>query len=225
MTCRAFILLPFELLQNSFSILIILLQRLQQSNIDLQKTVKSLEQVNCMYIIYNIIHTCAPICLGYTHYVIILRMFFTSQQECSSLADKLIKGQVSRAQEAEEMFIIRKELAKTRRKLLELEVKEATESNESLREESPKIVGGETAGGGDSGGGGGGRGDDGGEDGEEEEEKGEEGEVPFDCGPELMVLEDEELAEQLHVKSPDHVIRQEAEVSQSVCCSSYTTFP
>ena len=149
-------------------------------------------------------------------------MFFTSQQECSSLADKLIKGQVSRAQEAEEMFIIKKELAKTRRKLLELEEKEATESNESLREESPKIVGGETAGGGDSGGGGGGRGDDGGEDGEEE--KGEEGEVPFDCGPELMVLEDEELAEQLHVKSPDHVVRQEAEVSQSVYCSSYTTF-
>lgn len=104
------------------------------------------------------------------------------------------------------MFIIKKELAKTRRKLLELEEtqlrKESTESNESLREESPKIVSREGVSG---------RGDDGGEDGEGEE--GGEEELPFDCGPELTVLEDEETAEQLRVKSPDHVTREEAEVS------------
>ena len=89
-------------------------------------------------------------------------------QECGSLAGKLIQGQVSRAQEAEEMFILKKELAKTRRKLSELEErqsrKESTESNESLHEESPKIVNG------------GGRGDDGGED-REEGEGGERGEA------------------------------------------------
>ena len=100
------------------------------------------------------------------------------------------------------MFIVKKELAKTRRKLLELEErqswKESMESNESLYEE--KAVSGE---------GGSGRGDDGGEDGEVEE-----GELLFDCGPELTILEDEEAAEQLRVKSPEHVTREEAEV----CC-------
>ena len=120
-------------------------------------------------------------------------------QECSSLADKLIQGQVSRAQEAEEMFILKKELAKTRRKLAELEErqsrKESMESNESLHDESPKIVNG------------GGRGDDGGEDGEEGEG------FVLDCGPELMVLEDEETAQRLQVVSPDHVTREEAQVS------------
>ena len=119
-------------------------------------------------------------------------------QECSSLAGKLIQGQVSRAQEAEEMFILKKELAKTRRKLAELEErqsrKESTESNESLHEESPKIVNG------------GGRGDDGGEDREEGEG------FVLDCGPEIMVLEDEEAAERLHVVTPDHVTREEAQV-------------
>ena len=99
------------------------------------------------------------------------------------------------------MFIVKKELAKTRRKLLELEErqswKESIESNESLYEE--KTVSGE---------GGSGRVDDGGEDGE-----GEEGELLFDCGPEMTVLEDVEAAEQLRVKSPEHVTREEAEVS------------
>lgn len=113
---------------------------------------------------------------------------------------------MSRAQEAEEMFIIKKELAKTRRKLLELEErqsrKESTESNESLCEDSPKVVSGES---------GGVRGDDGGEDGEGEEEE-VDGELTFDCGPELTILEDERTAEQLHVISPDHVSREEAEV-------------
>ena len=128
-------------------------------------------------------------------------------QECASLADKLIQGQVSRAQEAEEMFIIKKELAKTRRKLLELEErqlrKESMESDESLREESPKIVSVESVGV---------RGDDGGEDGEED------GSVPFDYGPELTILEDEETAEHLRVKSPDHVTREEAQVSTQQHC-------
>lgn len=114
---------------------------------------------------------------------------------------------MSRAQEAEEMFIIKKELAKTRRKLLELEErqsrKESTESNESLCEDSPKVVGGE---------GGSGRGDDGGEDGEGEDGEEVDGELTFDCGPELTVLEDEQTAEQLRVISPDHVTREEAEV-------------
>ncbi|CAI8022777.1 hypothetical protein GBAR_LOCUS13341 [Geodia barretti] len=137
------------------------LLRLQQSNIDLQKSVKTLEK------------------------------------ECGSLAGKLIQGQVSRAQEAEEMFILKKELAKTRRKLSELEErqsqKESTESNESLHEESPKIVNG------------GGRGDDGGEDREEGEG------FVLDCGPEIMVLEDEEAAARLQVVTPDHVTREEAQ--------------
>ena len=119
-------------------------------------------------------------------------------QECGSLAGKLIQGQVSRAQEAEEMFILKKELAKTRRKLSELEErqsrKESTESNESLHEESPKIVNG------------GGRGDDGGEDREEGEG------FVLDCGPEIMVLEDEEAAARLQVVTPDHVTREEAQV-------------
>ena len=126
-------------------------------------------------------------------------------QECSSLADKLIQGQVSRAQEAEEMFILKKELAKTRRKMAELEEtqsrKESMESNESLHEDSPKIVNGE------------GRGDDGGEDREGEEVR----EVLLDCGPELMVLEDEEAAQRLRVVSPDHVTREEAQVCVCVC--------
>ena len=119
-------------------------------------------------------------------------------QECGSLAGKLIQGQVSRAQEAEEMFILKKELAKTRRKLSEFEErqsrKESTESNESLHEESPKIVNG------------GGRGDDGGEDREEGEG------FVLDCGPEIMVLEDEEAAARLQVVTPDHVTREEAQV-------------
>ena len=94
------------------------------------------------------------------------------------------------------MFILKKELAKTRRKLSELEErqsrKESMESNESLHEESPKIVNG------------GGRADDDGEEGE--------GFRVLDCGPELMVLEDEETAARLHVVTPDHVTREEAQV-------------
>lgn len=38
------------------------------------------------------------------------------EKECASLADRLIQGQVTRAQEAEEMFVIKKELAKMKRK-------------------------------------------------------------------------------------------------------------
>ena len=113
------------------------------------------------------------------------------------------------------MFIIKKELAKTRRKLAELEDrqsrKESTESNESLAEESPaKIVNGV--------GGGGGRGEDGGEEGEDEEE------LMLDCGPELTVLEDEEAAARLQVKSPDHVTREEAEVRTIIIASVYSVY-
>ena len=115
------------------------------------------------------------------------------------------------------MFIIKKELAKARRKLIEYEErqsrKESMESNESLHEESPKIVSSEE--------GGGVRGDDGGEDGEEEGEK--DGLLlQYDCGPEMMVLEDEESAERLQVKSPDHVTREEAEVQYIMQCCIVT---
>ena len=42
-------------------------------------------------------------------------------QECASLADRLIQGQVTRAEEAEEMFILKKDLAQMRRKVATIE--------------------------------------------------------------------------------------------------------
>lgn len=51
-------------------------------------------------------------------------MYVLPLQECASLADRLIQGQVTRAQEAEEMFVVRKELSQMRRRISELELQQ-----------------------------------------------------------------------------------------------------
>ena len=104
------------------------------------------------------------------------------------------------------MFILKKELSKAKRKLNELEElslrKESTESNESLREESPKIVNGETT---EM------KGDDGEEDGEGE---GEGKGVPCECGSEVSVPNDI-AARAILNSSAAHVAREEAQVSRT----------
>ena len=114
------------------------------------------------------------------------------------------------------MFILKKELAKAKRKLSELEElslrKQSTESDESLREESPKIVNGEVT---ET------KGDDGEEDGEGEGE-GRKG-VSCGCGSEVSVLDDA-AARALLNSSTAHVAREEAQVSRAhhiTCCHGY----
>lgn len=46
------------------------------------------------------------------------------EKECAALADRLIQGQVTRAQEAEEMFAVRRELSRLRKKVAAMEEKE-----------------------------------------------------------------------------------------------------
>lgn len=59
-------------------------------------------------------------------------------QECVSLADQLIQGQVKRAQEAEEMIELRKQLSLMKRKVSELDQLGAvTNSDRNDVEESP----------------------------------------------------------------------------------------
>ena len=122
-------------------------------------------------------------------------------QECASLADRLIQGQVTRAQEAEEMFVIKKELAKMKREFLTVEEVKSEEKEGGQEVPQMNGVAGEGEDGRDSMAGGG-----------EERElaDGKEG------GKEVFVLSDE-VEKQKILKSPKHVCREEAQVHVCVC--------
>ena len=70
-----------------------------------------------------------------------LTVLFYIFQECASLADRLIQGQVTRAQEAEEMFVIKKELAKMKRKFSMVEETESVEKEDGQEKSQSNGVG------------------------------------------------------------------------------------
>jgi len=109
------------------------------------------------------------------------------EKECASLADRLIQGQVTRAQEAEEMFIVKKELSRLKRKVSAIEEEQTKlESEKSEVQINGTIV---------------------------EEEQNEEGAQGEGEGPVTDRQEDDEKIErqQLIVMAPIHVCREEAE--------------
>uniref|UniRef100_A0A1X7VAF8 Rab-GAP TBC domain-containing protein n=1 Tax=Amphimedon queenslandica TaxID=400682 RepID=A0A1X7VAF8_AMPQE len=61
------------------------------------------------------------------------------EKECAGLADRLIQGQVTRAQEYEEMYGVRRELTTLRKKVASFEKKEKSQSNHKSRSNTPEV--------------------------------------------------------------------------------------